>query len=114
MHKQSKPTFKPNDLMGSQKSPTKILDRRKMSEPTIINSPAVIKSSSDKAKLFAKSFRYNPTLDNKGHLFLDFDPLREYNLSNISITAREILSKVMNLRSLPVQIKSQWFFSYEY
>ena len=65
----------------------------------LFNSPEVLSSASDKAKLFAKNFSKNSNLDDSG-ISLPVFPSRTYlKLHNISITPKMVKNVIMNLYS---------------
>lgn len=73
--------------------------------PTIINSPKVISSLSDKTMLFAS----NVMLKDIGHSLPNFPHVTEHTLSNIFFTSwkSQDSSKVLTLREPLTQTKSQ-------
>lgn len=66
---QPKPRLKTKDLFSC--GFWKILNRGKMSVPTIINELQFILSAYQKTRLFAMNFAFNSTLDYKDHPFPD-------------------------------------------
>ena len=76
-----------------------VLNRGKATIPTIINGPEVISSSIDKANLFASNFASNSTLEERGHPLPDFPSRTDSLLSNITVTVKDIATRIRNLDS---------------
>ena len=65
----------------------------------LFNSPEVLSSASDKAKLLAKNFSKNYNLDDSG-IFLPVFPSRaNLKLDNISVTPKMVKKVIINLDS---------------
>lgn len=62
-----------------------LLNRGKLSGPSIINCPEVISSSSDKAEFFSIIFAFYSMLEDKDHSLLGFPCLMEHKLCDITI-----------------------------
>ena len=75
----------------------KVMNRGKGSVPTIINGPEVISSALDKAKLFARNFASNSTLDDHGHPLPELPSLTESRLSNFRVSVGEVARCIKNL-----------------
>ena len=84
----------------------------KSSIPPLFNSPEVLSSASDKAKLYAENFSKNSNLDDSG-IFLPVFPSRtNLKLHNISVTPKMVekvitnldLSKASGLDCIPVVV----------
>ena len=68
----------------------KVLNRGKSPISTIINGPEVISSSSDKAKLFARIFSSNSTLDDSNHPLPDFPLQTLHYIHDITVSVKEV------------------------
>ena len=67
--------------------------------PPLFNAPEVLPSASDKAKLFAKNFSKNSSLDDSGISLPVFPSRTNLKLHNISITRKMVNKVIMNLDS---------------
>ena len=66
----------------------------------LFNSPEVLSSASDRAKLLAKNFSKNYNLDDSGIFFLPVFPSRaNLKLDNISVTPKMVKKVIINLDS---------------
>ena len=78
-----------------------VLNKGKSAIPPLFNSPEVLSSASDKAKLFAENFSVNSNLDDSGislPLFSSKTNLKLHNISvTISITPKMVRKVIMNL-----------------
>ena len=74
-----------------------ILNKRKFAIPPLFNTPEVLSSVSDKAKLFAENFSKNSNLDDSG-ISLPVLPSRtNLKLHNIFVTPKIVKKVIMNL-----------------
>ena len=74
-----------------------VLNKGKFAIPPLFNSPGVLSSASDKAKLFAENFSKSPNLDDSG-ISLSVFPSRTYlELHNIYVTLKMVKKVIMNL-----------------
>ena len=65
--------------------------------PPLLNSPEVLSSASDKAKLFAENFSKNPNLDDSGISLIVFPSGTNLKVHNISVTPKMVKKVIMNL-----------------
>ena len=74
-----------------------VLNKGKSAIPLLFNSPKVLSSASDKAKLFAENYSIDSKLDDSG-IFLPVFPSRtNLKLRNISVTFKMVRKVVVNL-----------------
>ena len=71
-----------------------VLNEEKSAIPPLFNSPEVLSSASDKAKLFTKTFSKNPNLEDSVIPLPVFSPRTNLKLHNISVTLK-MVKKVM-------------------
>ena len=76
-----------------------VLNKGKSAIPSLFNSPEVLFSASDKAKLFAKNFSKNSNLDDTGISLPVFPSRTNLKLHNISITPKTFKKVITNLDS---------------
>ena len=76
-----------------------VLKKGKSAIPPLFNSPEVLCSASDKAKLFAENFSKNSNLDDSEiPISLPVFPSRtNLKLDNISVTSKMVKKVIMNL-----------------
>ena len=74
-----------------------LLNKGKSAIPPQFNSPAVLSSASDKAKLFAEKFSKISDLDDAGISLPVFPSRTSLKLYNISVTPRTVKKVIMNL-----------------
>ena len=74
-----------------------VLNKGKSAIPALFNSPEVLSSASDKAKLFAKIFSKNSNLDDLGISLPVFLSRTNLRLHNISITPKMVKKVITNL-----------------
>ena len=74
-----------------------VLNKGKSAIPPLFNSPEVLSSASDKAKLFAENFCENSNLDDSGISLPVFPSRTNLKLHNISVTPKMVRKVVMNL-----------------
>ena len=74
-----------------------VLNKGKSAIPALFNSPEVLSSTSDKAKLFAKNFSKNSNLDDLGISLPVFLSRTNLRLHNISITPKMVKKVITNL-----------------
>ena len=101
----------PNVLMLlKQKSPSlprnlarwianSVLNKGKSAIPPLFNSPEVLSSASDKAKLFAENFSKNSNIDDSDISLPVFPSRTNLKLHNISVTAKMVKKVITNLDS---------------
>ena len=73
-----------------------VLNKGKSATPPLFNSPELLPSASDKAKLFAKNFSKNSNLEDSG-LSLPVSPSRTNLKLDISETPKMVEKVIMNL-----------------
>ena len=73
------------------------LNQGKSAIPPLLNSPKVLSSASDKAKLFAENFSKNSNLDDSGISLPVFSSRINLKLHNISVTSKMVKKVIMNL-----------------
>ena len=76
-----------------------VLNKGKSSIPPLFNSPEVLSSASDKAKLFAENFSKNSNLDDSGISLPVFPSRTHLKLRNISVTPKMVKKFITNLDS---------------
>ena len=76
-----------------------IVSQGKSGIPPLFNSPEVLSSASNKAKLFAKNFSKNSTLDDLCISLPVFPSRTNLKLNNISITPKMLEKVTMNFDS---------------
>ena len=76
-----------------------VLNKAKFAIPPLFKGPEVLSSTSDKARLFAKSFSKNSNLDESGISLPAFSSRTNLKLHNISVTSKMIEKIIMNLDS---------------
>ena len=74
-----------------------VLNEGKSAIPLLFNSPEVLSSAPDKAKLFPKNFSKNSNLNNSGVSLLVFPSRTNLKLHNISLTPKMVKRVIMNL-----------------
>ena len=74
-----------------------VLNKDKSAIPPLFNSPEVLSSASDKAKLFAEDFSKNFNLDDSGIFLLVFPSRTNLKGHNISITPKMVRKVIVNL-----------------
>ena len=74
-----------------------VLNKGKSAIPPLFNSPEVLSSASDKAKLFAENFSMNSNLDGSVISLPVFPSRTNLKLHNISVTPKMVRKVVMNL-----------------
>ena len=77
-----------------------VLSKGKSVITSLFNEPEVLPSASDEAKLFAKSFSKNSSLDDSGISLPVFPSRTNLKLHNISITPKMVEKVIKNLDSL--------------
>ena len=88
--------------LGSQdfwKIPNSVLNKGKSAFSLLFNSPEVLPSASNKAKLIAKNFSKNSNLDGLGISLAVFPYRTNLKLDNISVTPKMVKQIIMNLDS---------------
>ena len=79
-----------------------VLNKGKSVIPPLFNSPEVLSSASDKAKLFPENFSINSNLDDSGNILV---------MHNISVTPKMVRKvKILICQSYLVLIAFQWWF----
>ena len=73
------------------------LNKYKSTIPPLFNSPEVLSSASDKAKLFAENFSKNSNLDDSGISVPVFPSGTNLKLHNISVTSKMVKKVTTNL-----------------
>ena len=73
------------------------LNKDKSAIPPLFNSPEVLSSASDKAKLFAENLSKNSNLDDSGISLPVFPSRTNLKLHNISVTPKMVKKVKMNL-----------------
>ena len=76
-----------------------VLNKGKSAIPPVFDRPEVLSSGSDKAKLFAKNFSKNSSLDDSGISLPAFPSRTNLKLHNISITLKIVKKVITNLDS---------------
>ena len=76
-----------------------VLNKGKSAIPPLFNSPEVLSSAPDKAKLFAKNFSKNSNLDDSGISLPIFPSRTNLKLHNISVTPKIVKKVITNLDS---------------
>ena len=76
---------------------TSVLKKGKSAIPPLFNSPEVLCSASDKAKLFAENFSKNSNLDDSGISLPVFPSRTNLKLHNISLSPKMVKKVIMNL-----------------
>ena len=76
-----------------------VLNKGKSTIPPLFNGQEVLSSASDKAKLFAKNFSKNSSLDDSGISLPVFPSRTNLKLHNISITPKMVKKVITNLGS---------------
>ena len=74
-----------------------VLNKGKSAIPPLFNSPEVLSSASDKAKLFAENSSKNSNLDDSGISFPVFSSRTNLKLHNSSVTPKMVKKVTMNL-----------------
>ena len=74
-----------------------ILNKRKFAIPPLFNTPEVMSSVSDKAKLFAENFSKNSNLDDSGISIPVLPSRTNLKLHNIFVTPKIVKKVIMNL-----------------
>ena len=74
-----------------------VFNKGKSAIPPLFNSPEVLSSASDKAKLFAEKFSVNSNLDDSGISLPVFPSRSNLKRHNISVTPKMVRKVVMNL-----------------
>ena len=74
-----------------------VLNKGKSAIPSLFNSPEVLSSTSNKAKLFAKNFFKNSNLDDSGIYLPVFPSRTNLRLHNISVTPKMVKKVITNL-----------------
>ena len=74
-----------------------VLYKEKSAIPSLFNSPEVLSSASDKAKLFAEKFSKNFNLDDSGISLSDFPSRTNLKQHNIFVTPKMIEKIITNL-----------------
>ena len=74
-----------------------VLNKGKSAIPPLLNSPEVLSSASDKAKLFAENFSKNSNLDDSGISLPAFPTRTNLKLHSISVTLKIVEKVIMNL-----------------
>ena len=74
-----------------------VFSKGKSAIPFLFNSPEVLSSASDKAKLFAENFSKNCNLDDSGISLPVFPSGTNLKLDNISVTLKMVKKVIMNL-----------------
>ena len=74
-----------------------VLNKGKSSIPPLFNSPEVLSSASDKAKLFAENFSKNSNLGDSGIALYVFSSRTNLKLHNISLTPKMVKKVTTNL-----------------
>ena len=76
-----------------------ILNEGKSTIPSLLNSPEVLSSVSDKAKLFAKNFSKNSNLDDSGIFSPIFPSITNLKVHSISVTPKMVKKVITNFDS---------------
>ena len=92
--KQKRNKLGSHDFWGIANS---VLNKGKSAIPLLFNSPEVLSSVSDKAKLFTENFSKSPNLDDSGIFLLVFPSRTNLKLHNISVTPQMVNKVIMNL-----------------
>ena len=74
-----------------------VLNKGKSAIPPLFNSPEVLSSASDKAKLFPENFSKKSNLDDSGICLPVFPSRTNLKLHNISVTSKMAKKVIMNL-----------------
>ena len=74
-----------------------VLNKSKAAMPFLFNGLEMLSSASDKAKLFAKNFFKNSSLNDSGIYLLFFSSRTNLKLCNISLTAKMVKKVITNL-----------------
>ena len=74
-----------------------VLNKGKSAIPPLFNSPEVLSSASDIAKMFAENFSKNSNLDDSGISLSVFPSGTNLKLHNISVTPKMVKKVIMNL-----------------
>ena len=74
-----------------------VLSKGKSAIPPLFNSPVLLSSASDKAKMFAENFSENSNLDDLGISLPVFSSRTNLTLHNISVTPKMVKKVIMNL-----------------
>ena len=74
-----------------------VLNKGKSAIPPLFNSPEVLSSASDKAKLFVENFSKNSNLDDSGISLTVFPSRTNLKLHNITVTPKMVKKAIMNL-----------------
>ena len=92
------------NLLGSQKlslqdlaNSNPVLNKNKFAIPPLFNSPEVLPSASDKAKLFAENVSKNYNLDASGISLLNFPSKTHPKLYTISVTLKMVKKVILSL-----------------
>ena len=92
-----------------------VLNKGKSAIPPLFNTPEVLSSALDKAKLFAENFSKNSNLDDSDISLPVFSSGTNQKLHNISITPKMVKKVITNLCQMICQmylvlIVFQWYF----
>ena len=96
--KQKNPSLSRNLALGTfGELPIVFLTKDKSAVHPLFNSPEVLSSASDKAKLFAENFSKNSNLDYSGISLPVFPSRTNLKLHNVSVTPKMFKKVIMNL-----------------
>ena len=95
--KQKSPSLPRNSALGTFGELPIVLSKGKSAIPPLLNSPEVLFSVSDKAKLFAENFSKKSNLDDSGISLPVFASRTNLKLHNISLTPKIVKKVIMNL-----------------
>ena len=90
-------TFQKLDSWDFCQIANSVFNKGKSAIPPLFNSPEVLSSASDKAKLFAENFSLNSNLDDSGISLPVFPSRTNLKLHNISVTPKMVKKVIMNL-----------------
>ena len=74
-----------------------VLNKGKSAIPSPFNSPELLSSASEKAKLFAKIFSENSNLEDSGICLLAFHSRTNLKLDDISVTPKMVKKLITNI-----------------
>ena len=74
-----------------------VLNKGKSAIPSLFNSPELLSSASEKAKLFAKMFSKNSNCEDSGICLLAFHSRTNLKLDDISVTPKMVKKLITNI-----------------
>ena len=96
LQKQKSPSL-PRNSQDFWRIANSVLNKDKSAIHPLFNSPEVLSSASDNAKLFAENFSKNSNIDDSGISFPVFPSRTVLKLHNISVTPTMVKKVIINL-----------------